>query len=93
MASRVIYSTHESSEELKALAQAKNITLPAALSDKHQKKYTYTFFLKEWNGLNHETSISIIRSPVFLRRNAYMLLEYSRKVLGVFKSKSIGNFT
>ena len=44
MASRVIYSTHESSEELKALAQAKNITLPAALSDKHQKKYTYIHF-------------------------------------------------
>jgi len=29
----------KASEELKALAQTKNITLPAALSDKHQRKY------------------------------------------------------
>jgi putative membrane protein len=29
----------KANEELKALAQKKNITLPAALSDKHQKKY------------------------------------------------------
>ena len=29
----------KANEELKALAQAKNITLPVALSDKHQKKY------------------------------------------------------
>src|SRR5690606_28857010 len=29
----------KANDELKALAQQKNITLPAALSDKHQKKY------------------------------------------------------
>jgi putative membrane protein len=30
----------KANEELKALAQKKNITLPTSLSDKHQKKYT-----------------------------------------------------
>jgi putative membrane protein len=30
----------KANEELKALAQKKNITLPTTLSDKHQKKYT-----------------------------------------------------
>ena len=38
-------------------------------------------------------SKSITRSPIFLRGHAYMLLEHARKVLGVFKSKAISNFT
>jgi putative membrane protein len=41
----------KANEELKALAQKKNITLPTSLSDKHQKKYTE---MSEKNGADFD---------------------------------------
>ena len=58
-------------EELKALAQAKNITLPVALSDKHQKKYNEmaeksdTEFDKEYCDLmvkDHKDAVDLFKN-------------------------------